>query len=136
VDNWRKLWAQIQDLLTSAAAALVFGARQLAEIWRGLNKKQRNAVLAVILALIVILSLLPGPAQNGGSGSSGSSDRPSTSRRTCLTCLGSGKCDDCGGSGYSYVRGSGGDRIKTGCNTCHGSGDCKNSQCKNGMVPA
>ena len=46
------------------------------------------------------------------------------------------KCDECGGSGYGYVRGSGGDRIKTGCNTCHGSGDCKNPKCKNGNVPA
>lgn len=129
----------ILDLLTSGAAAFCFGARKLAVWFKGLNPKQRTTVLLLTLAALLILSnVLPTPGGGSGSngGSSGSRDRVSTSTRTCLTCMGSGKCDDCGGSGYGYVRGSGGDRIKTGCNTCHGSGDCKNPKCKNGNVPA
>ena len=127
------------DLLTSGAAVLCFGARKLAVWFKALSPKRRVTVLLLTLAALLVLSnVLPTFGGGGGTGgsSSGSRDRVSTSTRTCLTCMGSGKCDECGGSGYGYVRGSGGDRIKTGCNTCHGSGDCKNPKCKNGNVPA
>ena len=127
------------DLLTSGAAAFCFGAHRITVWFKALKPKQRTTVLALTLAALLILTNVL-PASGGGGGSSGSSsgsrDRVSTSTRTCLTCMGSGKCDECGGSGYGYVRGSGGDRIKTGCNSCHGSGDCKNPACKNGNVPA
>ena len=132
----RWLWAQLQDLLTTLAAVSVYWLRTMAVWLKGLDQKRRRLVLALALAAAVLLAVgVPRLADNPSGGSSSRSDRESTSTRTCLTCLGSGKCDDCGGSGYKYVRGSGGTRIKSGCNTCHGDGKCSNSQCKNGKVP-
>ena len=130
------LWAQIQDLLTSLAAVCVYGIRELSSWLNGLDQKQRRLVLALALAAAVLLAVgIPRLGDSGSGGSSSGSGRESSSTRTCLTCLGSGKCDDCNGSGYKYVRGSGGTPIKSGCNTCHGDGKCSNSQCKNGKVP-
>ena len=131
------VWDRVQEGLTNAAATVGYGLRRLTVWMKGLDRKQRTTVLSLTLAaVLLVISGIPRMAEPGGtSGSSARTDRESTSRRTCLTCLGSGKCDDCNGTGYDYVRGSGGTPIKTGCNTCHGSGDCSNSQCKNGMVP-
>ena len=98
--------------------------------------KRVKRLLALALAAAVLLIVIgPRLAAASSGGPSSGSNRESSSTRTCLTCLGSGKCDDCNGSGYKYVRGSGGTRIKSGCNTCHGDGKCSNSQCKNGRVP-
>ena len=137
-DILRRLWAQAQDLLTTLAAVSVYWVRALAAWLKRLDQKRRRLVLALALAAAVLLTvgvpLLTG-GSSGGSGSASGSNRESSSTRTCLTCLGSGKCDDCRGSGYKYVRGSGGTLIKSGCNTCHGDGKCSNSQCKNGKVP-
>lgn len=132
-----RIWDQVQEGLTTAAATVGFGVRRLSVWLKGLDKKQRTTVLLLALAVVLLLITgIPRMAGTGnGGGSSGTSDRESTSTRTCLTCLGSGKCDDCKGSGYKYVRGSGGTPIKSGCNTCHGDGKCSNSQCKNGKVP-
>ena len=129
-----RIWNRIQDLLTTGVAGIAFGIGQLAVWLKSRNKKQRRLLMLLALAAVVLILALPGPGSGGGT-SSRSSDRESSSRRTCLTCLGSGKCGDCRGSGYKYVRGSGGTPIKSGCNTCRGSGKCTNSQCKNGSVP-
>ena len=46
--------------------------------------------------------------------------RPDHSRLDCLSCNGSGDCDECGGALYVYY---GGNRAK--CGTCKGTGDCR-----------
>ena len=66
-------------------------------------------------------------ANAGGGGGSGGgtvdfegNDLPEHSKLPCLTCDGSGDCDDCGGSIYVYVGGT-----RTRCNGCKGTGNCR-----------
>lgn len=66
-------------------------------------------------------------ANKGGNGGGGGTtpeferhELPDHSKLQCITCRGSGDCDECGGSIFVYVGGA-----RTKCNKCKGSGNCR-----------
>ena len=75
------------------------------------------------IEMLCAVNTTPEKSSEGGGGGIFTSGRepfrPDHSKLDCLTCDGTGDCDECGGAIYVYVGGT-----RTRCNDCRGTGDC------------